>query len=773
MKGYIVDETYRIEHGKAHVYLFGKLENGKSFCSIHYFRPYFCIKQADVTTAKNLPTTIAYESEATDLQSMQGEPLAKIIYDIPKDTVALRKIFEENKIQCYEADIRFTQRFLIDNNILRTVDIEGAYEEHDYVNRVYKEPQLTPIDWQPELKVLSFDIETSMDAKKLYSISLIVPGEINEVLIITEKTDLQHAKIFPDEKSLLEHFRKEVIRLDPDIMTGWNTIDFDLNVLRKKFREHNIPFKMARQDWECLLRIESSFLKESTADFPGRQVFDGIQLLKLNFVSLENYKLATAAKTLLGDDKLIGEDNKGHSIDDAYKNDTQKLVNYNLKDSQLVLDIMEKTNVSAIMITRSMLTGMNLSRVKGSIASFDSLYLRELKKQGYIANCTGYSERDERISGGYVMEGKPGIYDNIIVCDFKSLYPSIMRTFNIDPLAYERGKTNGGIKAPNDVVFEDGNGILPKLLEEFWQARDAAKKRNDPIASFAIKILMNSFFGVLASPACRFYSLDVGNAITSFARHFTQMTATKVEEMGYEVIYGDTDSVFINAHAKTEEEAQQIGNEVTEKINAYYNEHVQAEYGRKSFLELEAEKVFVNFIMPKIRGSEQGAKKRYAGIVMKNGKEDLQVTGMEIVRRDWTELAKQFQGKILQLVFKKNDPSAYIKEFVDDVREGKRDELLVYKKSIRKDLASYTKTTPPHVKAARLLEEKGKLESNVIEYVMTPDGPYPTALEPKTIDYDHYIEKQLKPIADAILVFFDTTFDDVLKGSKQMTLGGF
>lgn len=788
MHGYIVDETYRIDEGKAYVYLFGRLENGESFCAINHFRPYFCIREKDVKKAKGLPVQVPFEIGKTDWRTMQEEPAVKIIYDIPKDTLGIRRLFQDNGIPCFEADIRFTQRFLMDSGIKRSIDIEGEYEMGGCVSRVYREPELSPADHYPSLRMLSFDIETSPDAKRLYSVSLVCrdPGnERKEVFIVKDDGEFENARVFPDEKSLLEAFRQAVFDIDPDIITGWNTIDFDLAVLREKFRQHGVPFRMARMDWDCSLRIENSFLRESTADFPGRQVLDGIQMLKLNFISLDNYKLATAAEELLGDKKLITGENKGEDIENAYLNDPQTLVDYNLKDSELVLDILEKTNAVDIMLNRSLLTGMSLERVRGSIASFDSLYLRELRGRKYVAPTGNYVETEEGIVGGYVKQSKPGIYEYIIVCDFKSLYPSIMRTFNIDPLAYELGRNapdpqekDKWITSPNGIVFSAEEAILPELLQRLWDARDAAKKRSDPYASFAIKILMNSFFGVLAAPACRFFSLDVGNAITTFARHFIQLTIEHVEKMGYAVIYGDTDSVFVDAGCKSYEEAERVSRRISSDINKTYDAYVRSEYRRESYIELEPDKIFIHFIMPRVRGSEKGAKKRYAGIIRKNGKEELAVTGLEIVRRDWTELSKTFQTRLLQMVFDKKDPQQFIREFVQDVKSGKYDTQLVYRKAVRKGLDTYTKTTPPHVKAARLLEEHGqKLTSSIVEYVMTAEGPYPKDLMDgqgsPSIDYDHYIEKQLEPIADAILVFYDTKFGDVLKGSSQTTLGGF
>ncbi len=784
MKGFIVDETYRIEADATRVYLFGRLENGESFCTISRFVPYFAIRKEDAAKARALSSQAKFAIEDVEWRTMRGESAARIVVTTPKDVPPLRKLFEEHKIACLEADIRFTQRFLIDHGIKRVVDIEGAFEKDAFVDRVYREPALSPAgDWYPQLRTLSFDIETSMDGRRLYSISLSCRGkgcEKDEVLIVRKKGELRHAINFPDEKSMLAHFMQAVVGLDPDIITGWNAIDFDLAFLRRKCTEHGVPFRFARRDWECQLRIESSFFKDSTAEVPGRQVLDGIALLKMNFIALDNYKLATAARELLGQDKLIGETDKGKQIEDAYRDDTQRFVDYNLKDAQLVLDIIEKTNAIGITMSRSLLTGMSLERVRGSVASFDSLYLRELRALGYVAPSSQYAEKDESISGGYVLASKPGIYDYIVVCDFKSLYPSLMRTFNIDPLAYEQGKLGEGkaIEAPNGARFSAEQGILPRLLERLWAERDEAKRKKDKRTSFAIKILMNSLFGVLANPACRFFSLEMGNAITSFGRQFIKLAITRIEEMGHEVIYGDTDSIFINSGMESLEQAQRMGEEIARAINAFYAEHIRQQYGCESHMELQMDKVFVRFIMPKVRGSEQGAKKRYAGIVLVDGKEELVATGLEIVRRDWTELAKGFQDRLLRMVFAKENPEQFIKDVVRDLRAGRLDEQVVYQKAVRKDLEEYTKTTPPHVKAARMLEERGiALGSNIIEYVMTTEGPYPVELrEGKSsppIDYEHYIEKQLRPIADAVLGFYGTSFDDLLKGSKQTTLGGF
>ena len=175
-------------------------------------------------------------------------------------------------------------------------------------------------------------------------------------------------------------------------------------------------------------------------------------------------------------------------------------------------------------------------------------------------------------------------------------------------------------------------------------------------------------------------------------------------------------------------------------------------------------------LLPKQRSAESGAKKRYAGLRIKKDKEYIDVTGMELVRRDWTDLAKEFQKGLLNRIFHKEEFEQYVKKFIKDLKNGKKDSLLVYKKALRKPLDQYTKTTPPHVKAARKLK---KISSNLIHYYITINGTEPIENKISEIDYEHYLNKQIKPIADSILTFYDRSFDDILDGNNQTSLSSF
>ncbi len=772
MKGFIVYPTYRVIDGRPFVCLFGRLENGEGFLTMNYFRPYFCIKKKDLKKASKLEN---FESKDTKLKNFKGEPVVKIIADVPADVPKLRKAFEEKDIECYEADIRFPYRFMMDHNLQGCIDIEGDYEAHDEIDRVYKEPELKPADFNPKLRILSIDIETDSTASEIYCIAL-ATKEKKEVLMRSDKK-LKNATVFKDEEGMLEAFAQRVKELDPDIITGWSVVDFDLKVIQDRFRKNKLSFAIGRDNSNARIRINEGFFSDSKADISGRVVLDGLSLLRSSFIKVDDYKLDSVAKEVLGERKSIqfgSKDSKGKGamLEELFQNNKEKLARYNLKDAELVLKIIEKTRVIELSLQRSKLTGMPLDRVRASIASLDSLYLKEAKRRGLVCPTGKYNVKERRITGGYVMEPPPGIYDYILVVDFKSLYPSIIRTFNIDPASFlgKCRKKKGVVKAPNGACFTDEDGILPSIIQELWEHREEARKQKNELARYAIKILMNSFFGVMASPACRFFNLDIANSITHFAQHLIKLTAKKVEGMGYKVIYEDTDCNFVVSNAKSLKQADAIGRKIEANINKFYDAHVRKGYGRKSYLELEYEKCFIKLMMPKLRHSQQGAKKRYAGLLKKGKKEELEITGLEAIRGDWTELARTFQVKLLTRVFHGKPVDKFIKDYVRKLKSGKFDSLLVYRKSLRKSIEEYDKTTPPHVKAAKKLDH---LESTQIEYVITEDGPEPIQKIEHAIDYDHYLNKQLKPIADSILVFFDKSFEGIVAKSRQVSLSDY
>ena len=573
------------------------------------------------------------------------------------------------------------------------------------------------------------------------------------------------------------------------------------------FEKHKIAFDLGRTNEPSRLRIESSFFRSSSADITGRQVLDAMNLMQDPFIQeapsiknaeFESYQLEDVSQAILGKGKEIKGKERHDEISSLYKSknlkDNQKLVDYNLMDCQLVYEILEKTKMVDLAIERSQLTGLQFDKLTASIAAFDSLYIREARKRNLVSPTTRFGQKDERLKGGYVFSSNPGIYNNVLIFDFKSLYPSIIKTFNIDPASYlgkHKGKEKNPIESPNKVYFKNTQGILPEIIARLHEAREKAKKEQRELSSYAIKIIMNSFWGVLASPNCRFFDFDMASAITSFARETIQLTAKKIEERKYKIIYIDTDSCFVETNLE-KNKANSLGKELESYVNNFYNHYIKTKYHRDSFLELQFQKQYLSLMIPMIRiklskkakakmDEEKGklkpeetkgvlgvaAKKRYAGLLEKDGKEELEITGLEAIRGDWTEAAQEFQKELLMKVFHKEEITKFIKDYIKKIKSGSLDKQLVYKKSIRKDLDQYTKITPPHVKAARKLD---KLEGNVIEYFITEDGPEPIQKLKHKLDYKHYIEKQIKPIANQVLSLFNKDFDDLFQAKGQAKL---
>jgi DNA polymerase-2 len=375
------------------------------------------------------------------------------------------------------------------------------------------------------------------------------------------------------------------------------------------------------------------------------------------------------------------------------------------------------------------------------------------------------AEEAASIVGGLVLDSRPGLYRNILVFDFKSLYPSIIRTFNVDPLTYAPAGGPDVVLTPGGAAFRrDEPGILPELVARLAVERADAKAAGNAIASQAIKILMNSLFGVLGSPASRLFSPPVANAITMAGQHVIRLAAGAVEALGHRVIYGDTDSLFVDVAEPDTARAAAQGETLRQAIGDAVGAAVAREFGCTSHLELEFEKVYARFFMPEVRGGATGSKKRYAGLVG----DELEIVGLEAVRRDWSGVARRFQRELLTLVFHDRPVADFVREFVSELRAGRLDAQLAYRKAIRKPLAEYTKTTPPHVKAAR---KQAGAAGRIVTYVMTRSGPESVGETTAPPDYDHYVTQQLKPIADAVLRFLGgPDFDELTDARRQLSL---
>ena len=353
----------------------------------------------------------------------------------------------------------------------------------------------------------------------------------------------------------------------------------------------------------------------------------------------------------------------------------------------------------------------------------------------------------------------------MVVLDFKSLYPTIIRTFSIDPYSRLSAETDT-VTTPNGIKFSHTHHILPEFLRQLMEKREQAKLRGDSYLSIAIKILMNSFYGVMGTTGCRFYHADLPSAITGTGQWVLKGTAEFLRDQGYRVIYGDTDSVFVALKKDEQQNPEKAGTALMKQVNSYFSKKIVDEFGVDSMLEMEFEKYYEKFFLPAKRSSAEGSKKRYAGLLADG---TIEYTGLEVIRSDWTELAKQFQQELFSRFFREQELRSWIKLFVKRLRDGEMDELLVYRKRLRRSADQYEKTTPPHIKAVRMLDPDGVRHLREVSYIMTSRGAVSVELEPEDIDYQHYVEKQIRPLADGVLFALNDSFDAIVDG-RQLEL---
>ena len=699
-------------------------------------------------------------------------------------------------IPLYESDIRPEHRYLIERFIALDVEFLGEYEASCQQKNLpqFIGSRARKVELALSLKAISLDFECRLDGE-LYSVGLYGKNSnisYQKVIMVgkapdtpchspLDTEDLQQAREYvewvADEKSLILQLIAWFSEYDPDIIIGWAVVTFDLALLYRRAKTLGITLAIGRGGAELGWKLADKFRPESLF-LPGRVVLDGIDWLKAAFYRFENFSLECVAQALLGEGKAIHSvKNRVDEINDLFEHDKLALAHYNLTDSRLVWDIFSHTQLFEFAIERSRLTGLELGRVGGSVAAFNNLYLPHLHRAGFVAPAMATAQ-GLASPGGYVMDSLPGLYQNIIVLDFKSLYPSIIRTFLIDPKGLVQGLSMPDLDTVEGFLggrFSRADPILPQLIKTLSEHREQAKQERNAPLSQAIKIIMNSLYGVLGSNGCVFHDARLASSITLRGHEIMKQTKVWIEALGYKVIYGDTDSTFVwLGDVEPALDVDSIGQAIVKSVNQQWQQKLWETMNIECFLELEYESHYEQFFMPTLRGSEKGSKKRYVGaFTQPDGELNLVFKGMEQVRSDWSPLSRRVQEILYYRLFSKQDVAGFLQEVMRDLLAGKLDSELVFSKTLRRDIVDYTAKSSPHVKAAQIQYELSGHESlskkgAKIDYLMTMNGAEPVAYRQANIDYQYYIDRQLGPIADPILTILGDSFFNMT--SKQLTL---
>ena len=348
-----------------------------------------------------------------------------------------------------------------------------------------------------------------------------------------------------------------------------------------------------------------------------------------------------------------------------------------------------------------------------------------------------------------------GIYDKMAVLDFRGLYPSIIIAHNIDPSTIFKG-TGEYYESPTGIKFaKEPVGIIPKVLKLLISERESVKKAykkepdNKSLAarSQALKILANSFYGYLGYARSRWYSRECGSSVTAYARDYIKSTIESAEKAGFEVLYGDTDSIFLLMKDKPKEEVMAFVKQLNSSL--------------PSSMELEFEDFYTRGVFVGKKGStEAGAKKKYA-LLSESGR--IKIRGFEFVRRDWSPIARDTQKRVLDSILKegsKENAIAIVKDTIQRLRSETvpLKELVIYTQ-LRKGISSYDAKSPELAAAVHAIKqgkEREEVEGSMIGYIITKHGSSiseKSQLEEYAKDYDvdYYVNHQVIPATLKIL----------------------
>ncbi len=674
------------------------------------------------------------------------------------------------------------------NNSQELGGIDSAIETSICIN-LESSKELKEEKFKP--KALGYDIETDelgIGEGQILMISF-YSDKVKKVLTWKKLKNKQpkYVEYVKDEAELIEKFVQEVKEISPDFLIGYNSDGFDLPYIKARAEHHNVKIPLGIDGSQPRFSRGAGTM---TAKIFGTTHIDLLKFIRTayaQYMKSETLTLDEVSKEFLKNEKKDFEFKPSSKLT---QNDLEKFYEYNLHDSKLVIDLFEKFWPDLLEFTKTIQEPtFEISRA-GLSKYTESYILHNLERFNEIPEKRpGYNEINSRrnsggVEGAFVLEPTPGLYKDIVIFDFTSMHTSIIITYNISKSTLLEKKKKDSYKSPEvelngkkqNFYFTKKPGFFPELLKEIFQLRkkfkQEYKKNPNPITlarSNAFKVLSASAHGYIGFFGARYYSIEASASILGFVRQFNKETIQKIKDAGYQVIFGDTDSVGFTKKEKTEKEIK----EFLEKLNSEL----------PGVMHLELEGFFKRGIWVTKRSGDFGAKKKYA-LIDKNDK--LKIRGFETVRRDWCMLAREVQNKVLELVLKQgNEKKAveYVKEIVSKVKKRDIDKSkLVIKTQLKKPLSEY-KATTPHVVAAQKMKEKEIPISSggLVEYYIAeskeknPLVRDRVKLPDEKEDYDikYYLEKQILPAIENILQTFKINVKDLTNNSNQKTLDGF
>ena len=805
-----LDVTYKIVNNKAVIYLFGKTRDNKHICVIDEdFEPYFYAipKKGKNIEEKLQKIRVEKEkevSEVTKLENVKRRFLGrdvdaiKVFTRLPRDVPIIRDVIKDWEIieLVTEYDIPFKKRYLIDKGIspLMRVEAEGEFITQRSRVPVFKANKIEQREEEAleSLNVLALDIETynphgkSMEPEKNPILMISFYGERYKKVITWKrfKTSLDYIEFVDSEGALIERFKEIIEQYKPDILSGYFSDGFDLPYIKTRADKYKIKLDIGLDFSE--LKVNQG--RSSTTDITGINHLDIFKFIrKIVGPSMDMFalNLNAVANQLIGEKKREVELDNLANVWDKKPEELGPFCEYNLHDSYLVFKLAEKMLPNIIELVK--IVGMTIPEIArmGFSQLVESYILKQAPRFNQLAPELPHHDilrkrMMQTYEGAFVYEPKPGLFKDIVVFDFRSLYPSIISSHNIDPgtLNCDCCKEKAS-KVPiekKDYWFcTKKKGFMPTLIEDLitrrMRIKEIIKEKNSPLMearSQSLKLLANSFYGYLGFSMARWYSLESAQSTTAYGRFYIHKVINEAEQQGFNVLYSDTDSVFLTLGGKTKKDAIKF----QEKIN---NE-------LPGVMELEYEGVYPRGIFVSAKIGKFGAKKKYALIGEDN---NLKIRGFETVRRNWSPIAKNVQEQVLSFILKENNTEkalAYVKKVVDDLRNHKIPlKELIIKTQLQKEISSYD-AVGPHVAIAEKMKRKGIQvgPGSIIEFVITKGekrvrdrAKLLEEVKDNEYDPDYYINNQLIPAVEKIFEVLGFSKQDLSEQKEQKKLGKF
>ncbi len=739
----------------------------------------------------------------------------RVYVNNPKDITPIKDIIKEwtETDKKTEIDINYVTRYILEKKVRPLVWQQVNGDEAPLAKygllgsncKVYEvktvkeiEDSKIEVDFKP--KVIALDIEATefeLGKGQIILLSLVSSQGMKKVLTWKKfNKPPKEVEFVKDEKELLERFRDVVREEQPDILVGYFSDGFDLPYIRMRADKHKVKLNLG---WD---NSNINFIRGiiSSAKIAGLVHIDLFRFIE-NIISpglqTETLTLNDVAKELIGEEKI--KIDIGKMLKDMHnKKDEEmhKFCLYNLQDSVLTEKLFQKLWFTIAELTKIVAVPLfNSSRDGYSQLVEHYLMLNASRFNEIIPNRPTRDKILERrtrtYKGGFVLQPQFALYKDVVVFDFLSFWPNIIATFNISPETYQEKRCKDCNETP-EIEFEGEKRkfyfnkktkaliptVLSELLEKRIKIKHELKKHSSPILearAHSFKTLANATYGYFGFFGARWYCLECSASSTGLGKHYIQQVIEKIRKAGFNVIYGDTDSVMFDLKDKTQQDATVL----LEKINK----------DLPGSLELELENIYKRGLFVSKKTVKVGAKKKYA-LLAKDG--SIKIRGFETVRRDWCILAKEMQHKVLKTILdegKAENALEYVRKIIQDIEKRKIDnDKMIIRTQLKKEIEAYEAITP-HVVIAKEMQSLGMPvgAGTLIEFIIAEPSSgkakakslvrerakLPNQVKQGHYDINYYIERQIVPAVENIFEIFGISRQELIEGKKQKKLGDF